>query len=143
LARVPAASARAVPLRGAPRSWLLAGANDLCLLRSEPSRSSRRAYSLNCVTVAAARAGYLMSTFSAVPGAPGETLLEGLLPDGAHAAELTSMSGSSTRLALSGGAYYAIVPNPRSVGFELDGRQLAVAVPTHGPATGAAAPGTE
>jgi hypothetical protein len=129
LATLALSSARRLYPAGAPPSWLLEGSDDVCLLRAEPLAAGRRGYTLDCETLGAARAGYLLSTYSDMPGDPGTVLLEGLLPDGSRRARLLSAAGAVTPLPLVSGAYYTSEPAPATVLFELDGRPQAVPVP--------------
>ncbi len=127
--QVSPTSARRLHLAGAPSSWVLSGQGELCLLRSAPATGAGPGDLLNCVRPAAAAQGYLMSAYSVGPGATGEALVEGLVPDGAREVRLSPAAGRARRVKLADGAYLVRTVGEGTVTFELDGRHYAVPVP--------------
>jgi hypothetical protein len=127
---VSVASARRALLPGALPSWVLGARGVTCLLRAEPLPGhSDYAYSMNCVRTSWAMRGYLVSVFANVAGYPGQTLIEGIVPDHVRTVSVILASGVHQTASVYDDAYALVSGAARSATFYLNAARHTVTLP--------------
>jgi hypothetical protein len=128
-AAVDGAAARRASIAGAP-SWVLAAPGYTCLLRAQPLGSQRSyAYSMSCVRTSWALRGLLVSVFANVAQDPGQSIVEGVLPDRASNVVVIGKDGTRRAARLRQNIYSLLTTMPRSVTFDLDRARHTVPLP--------------
>ncbi len=126
---IPLSSARRGRVAGAPGMWVLGRSQSICLLVARPSLDHKvpSAYSLECVSTKLAREGELMLVAA---DEHGNALIQGVLPNGAYDARITTISEKETRLIPRNNLYALHVRLPRDLVFQVGDRTYSAHVPT-------------
>jgi hypothetical protein len=121
---------RRTPVLPSLPSWVLGDRRLMCLVRAEPLlKTSKYAYAMNCVQTAEAINGFLISSIAEVPQYLGETLFEGVLPDGAAHLTVLNTAGRREKIPTHDGIYIVAGTDLRSIRFQRDGRTYVVPLP--------------